>query len=82
MCGLPEKQSSFLLQAGYDTLPTPMILAWWNIIVTAQCVPVCKDGSENLAVMRLVISSGWVYVAKVPHMHVPWPIHHELKPCP
>ena len=30
MCGLPEKQLSFLLRAGCDTLPTPMNLAQWN----------------------------------------------------
>ena len=37
MCGLPEKQLSFLLRAGCDTLPTPMNLARWNIIVSPVC---------------------------------------------
>ena len=37
MCGLPEKQLSFLLQAGCDTLPNPMNLARWNIIVSTVC---------------------------------------------
>ena len=32
MYGLPEKQLSFLLRAGCDTLPTPINLARWNII--------------------------------------------------
>ena len=33
MCGLPEKQLYFLF-VGCDTLPTPMNLARWNIIVS------------------------------------------------
>ena len=37
MCGLPEKQLSFLLRVGCDTLPTPMNLARWNIIVSPVC---------------------------------------------
>ena len=32
MFGLPEKQLSFLLHAGCDTLPTPVNLFRWNII--------------------------------------------------
>ena len=38
MYGLPEKQLSFLLRAGSDTLPTPMNLARWNIIINPVCV--------------------------------------------
>jgi len=34
---LPEKQLSFLLQAGCDTLPTPLNLAHWDIIVSPIC---------------------------------------------
>ena len=37
MYGLPEKQLSFLLRAGCDTLPTPLNLACWNIIVGPVC---------------------------------------------
>ena len=37
MYGLPEKQLSFLLCAGCDTLPTPMNLARWNIITSPKC---------------------------------------------
>ena len=37
MYGLPEKQLSFLLRAGCDTLPTLMNLARWNIIVSLVC---------------------------------------------
>ena len=37
MYGLPAKQLSFLLRAGCDTLPTPMNLARWNIIVSSVC---------------------------------------------
>ena len=37
MYGLPEKQLSFLLRAGCDTLPTPMNLARWNIITDPRC---------------------------------------------
>ena len=37
MYGLPEKQLSFLLRAGCDTLPTPMNLARWNIITSRVC---------------------------------------------
>ena len=37
MYGLPEKQLSFLLHAGCDTLPTPMNLARWNIITSPVC---------------------------------------------
>ena len=37
MYGLPEKQLSFLLRAGCDTLPTPMHLARWNIITDPRC---------------------------------------------
>ena len=37
MYGLPEKQLSFLLCAGCDTLPTPMNLACWNIITSPVC---------------------------------------------
>ena len=35
--GLPEKQLSFLLRAGCDTLPTPMNPARWNIITSPKC---------------------------------------------
>ena len=38
MFGLPEKQLSFLLCAGCDTLPTPMNLSRWNIITKTKCV--------------------------------------------
>ena len=37
MYGLPEKQLSFLLRAGCDTLSTPMNLARWNIITDPRC---------------------------------------------
>ena len=37
MFGLPEKQLSFLLRAGCDTLPTPMNLYRWNIITSPKC---------------------------------------------
>ena len=37
MYGLPAKQLSFVLHAGCDTLPTPMNLARWNIIVSPVC---------------------------------------------
>ena len=37
MYGLPEKQLSFLLRAGCDTLPTPMNLARRNIITSPVC---------------------------------------------
>ena len=37
MYGLFEKQVSFLLRAGCDTIPTPMNLARWNIIVSPVC---------------------------------------------
>jgi len=37
MIGLPEKQVSFLLRAGCDTLPTPMNLSRWNIITNPKC---------------------------------------------
>ena len=37
MYGLPEKQLSFFLCAVCDTLPTPMNLARWNIIVSPVC---------------------------------------------
>ena len=37
MYGLPEKQLSFLLRAGCDTLPTPMNLARCNIITSPVC---------------------------------------------
>ena len=49
MYGLPEKQLSFLLRAGCDTLPTPLNLACWNIIVSPTCSlcpstqPTCSD---------------------------------------
>jgi len=42
MFGLPEKQLSFLLHAGCDTLPTPMNLARWNIIVNPVCA-LCRS---------------------------------------
>jgi len=42
MYGLPEKQLSFLLRAGCDTLPTPLNLARWNIIVSPIC-PLCPS---------------------------------------
>ena len=41
MYGLPEKQLSFLLRAGCDTLPTPMNLARWNIITSPVCTLCC-----------------------------------------
>jgi len=37
MYSLPEKQLSFLLRASCDTLPTPLNLARWNIIVGPIC---------------------------------------------
>ncbi|XP_065903961.1 uncharacterized protein [Dysidea avara] len=37
MYGFPEKQLSFLLHAGCDTLPTPMNLAMRNIITSPKC---------------------------------------------
>jgi len=37
MIGLPEKQLSFLLRAGCDTLPTPLNLSRWNIITNPKC---------------------------------------------
>ena len=37
MFGLPEKQLSFLLHAGCDTLPTLMNLSRWNIITNPKC---------------------------------------------
>ena len=37
MYGLPEKQLSFLLRAGCDTLPTPMNLARWKMITNPVC---------------------------------------------
>ena len=37
MFGLPEKQLSFLLYAGCDTLITPLNLVRWNTIVSPQC---------------------------------------------
>ena len=37
MFGLPEKQLSFLLHAGCDTLPTPMNLARWKMITNPIC---------------------------------------------
>ena len=37
MYGLPEKQLSFLLCAGCDTLPIPMNLAHKNIITSPVC---------------------------------------------
>jgi len=36
MIGLSEKQLSFLLRAGCDTLPTPMNLSRWNIITNPK----------------------------------------------
>ena len=37
MFGLPEKQLSFLLHAGCDTLPTLMNLARWKMITNPVC---------------------------------------------
>ena len=39
MYGLPdhEKQLSFLLQDGCDTLPMPLNLARWNITISPVC---------------------------------------------
>ena len=42
MYGLPEKQLSFLIRAGCDTLPTPLNLARWNIIVNPACL-LCRS---------------------------------------
>ena len=42
MYGLPEKQLSFLICAGCDTLPTPLNLARWNIIVNPACL-LCRS---------------------------------------
>ena len=43
VCGLPEKQLSFLLQAGCDTLPTPLNLAHWNIIASLDSITLCHS---------------------------------------
>ena len=53
MCGLPEKQLSFLLRAGCDTLPTPMNLAQWNIIVSPVC-PLCYSNQPTTNHILLV----------------------------
>ena len=59
MYGLLEKQLSFLLCAGSDTLPTSINLAGWNIIVSPVCSLVIHTNLLlQLAVLPLLTREG------------------------